>query len=417
MDAAGVVVDLGAEASRIAAEGSVPQRTALARGTGVAPEVLYFLAADRDAAVRAAVAANPATPPQADRLLQVDAAEDVRVMLARKLAPSAGQLASSPDRLRRMAFDTLTGLVQDTAVQVRAAIAEAVKDLPDAPRAIILQLARDTALPVAEPVLRFSPLLTQADLMALATAPPAPDTLTAIARRPHLAEALSDTLVASGDRRAITALLENSSARIREATLDHLIAQAAERTEWHAPLVRRPALSPRAAGQLAALVADTLLREMMARSDLSAATREALAAAVQRRLADAPAAPAAPAPEPDAEAAMTEARGLAQRGELHEPLLLDAAGRGEVRRTAALLAAAAGVGYAVVERASTLRSAKGLVSLCWKAGFSMKAGAVVQTLLGRIPPARVLMAAPGGAFPLAPEEMRWQIDVLMKMGR
>lgn len=417
MSVAAAIVDISVEASRIAAQGSAQERATLARRAGTAPEVLYFLAADRDAAVRAAVAANAATPPQADRLLQVDADEQVRVLLARKLAPAAGQLAGATDKLRRMAYDTLTGLVQDTATQVRTAIAEAVKDLPDAPRALILQLARDTALPVAEPVLRFSPLLTDDDLMALATAPPAPDTLSAIARRPNLAEALSDTLVGSGNARAITALLENSSARIREATLDHLIAQASERTEWHAPLVRRPALPPRAAAQLATMVAETLLREMMSRTDLSTSTREALAAAVQRRLAT-PAAEAAPlAPEPDAEEAMAEARGLATRGELEEKLLLEASSRGEVRRTTALLAAAAGVGYAVVERASTLRSAKGLVSLCWKAGFGMQAAMVVQTLLGRIPPARALMAAPGGAYPLAPEEMRWQLDVLMKMGR
>lgn len=412
-----IVISIAADAACIAASGTARERTLLAQAPNTAPEVLYFLAGDRDPAVRMAVAANSATPPQADRLLRADRDDDIRLSLARKLAPAAGQLATSPDRLRRMAFDTLTDLVKDTAVQVRAAIAEAVKDLPDAPRALILQLARDTALPVAEPVLRFSPLLTEADLLALVQDPPAEATLSAIARRPGLAEALSDALVASGDAKAITTLLENRSARIREATLDQLIAHAAARTEWHAPLTRRPALSARAAAQLAALVADTLMREMMARTDLAAATREALAAAVQRRLSGAAPQQQHQPAEPDAEEAFAEARLLAIRGELHEPLLLAAAAQGEVRRSMALLAAAAGVGYAVVERASTLRSAKGLVSLCWKAGFSMQAAGVVQALLGHIPPARILVAGPGGAFPLAAEEMRWQIDVLMKMGR
>lgn len=407
---------------RLAAEGSETERIGLAQASATAPEVLYFLANDQAPAVRAAVAANAATPAQADRRLQADADEGVRIALARKLALASPNLANTTtsDKLRRMAMETLKDLVADTAEQVRVAIAEAVKEMPDAPRELILQLARDIAVPVAEPVLRFSPLLTEADLLALVTAPPSSGTLRAIARRPHLAETLSDALAATGDPDAIAVLLANGSARIREATLDHLISQAAERREWHAPLVRRPALSPRAAAQLAGIVAETLLRELAARSDLDATTREALAAAVQRRLAGStavanPAAQAAPEPPP--EEALAEARSLAARGALSEELLLEAASRAELRRTTALLAAAAGVSYAMVERASSLRSAKGLVSLCWKAGFGMKAGQAVQTLLGRIPPAKMLLPGAGGNFPLAPDEMRWQLDVLSKMGR
>lgn len=419
MQSAAAIAEIGTDAQRIAAHGSPAERVALARRSATAPEILYFLAGDRDGGVRAAVAANEATPPQADRKLKADGDEIVRVALAAKLAPAAPQLAASSatDKLRRMAFDTLSDLVRDTAVRVRATIAEALKDLPDAPRDMILELARDTAIPVAEPVLRFSPMLTESDLQALVAAPPSDGTLSAIARRPHLAETLSDALVATGNNDAITALLSNASARIREATLDQLIAQAAERKDWHAPLVRRPRLPPRAAAQLAAIVADTLLREMMARTDLSTATREALAAAVQRRLAAPAAVTPLPAHEPAAEDAMAEARSLAARGTLGEEVLLEAASRGEVRRSTALLAAAAGVGFAVVERAASLRSAKGLVSLCWKAGFGMQAATAMQTLLGRIPPAKLLVPGPSGGFPLAPEEMRWQIDVLIKMGR
>ncbi|MCC7282170.1 MAG: DUF2336 domain-containing protein [Acetobacteraceae bacterium] len=417
MQTAAAVAEIGPDIQRIARNGSAQERIALARRPATAPEILYFLAGDHDSEVRTAVAANQATPPQADCRLKQDGADAVRVALAGKLAPAAPQLAASGDKLRRMAFETLSALVRDTAVEVRATIAEALKDVPDAPRDMILELARDVALPVAEPVLRFSPMLTEADLQALVAAPPTAGTLQAIARRPQLAESLSDALVAAGNTQAITALLANSSARIREATLDQLIAQASERQEWHAPLVRRPALPPRAAAQLALIVADTLLREMMARTDLSAATRESLAGAVQKRLAaPAAAAPQTPA-EPAAEDAMAEARAMAARGTLTEQALLDAAAQGEVRRVTALLAAAAGVGYAVVERAASLRSAKGLVSLCWKAGFGMQAGTVTQGLLGRISPAKLLVASPAGGFPLAPEEMRWQIDVLVKMGK
>ncbi len=97
--------------------------------------------------------------------------------------------------------------------------------------------------------------------------------------------------------------------------------------------------------------------------------------------------------------------------------MLGAARRGEPRYAAALLAVAAGLPVSVVDRASSLRSAKGLVSLVWQAGFTMHAAVAMQTLLARLAPDRVLIAGPAGAFPLAVEEMRWQLEFLGRMGR
>jgi hypothetical protein len=41
----------------------------------------------------------------------------------------------------------------------------------------------------------------------------------------------------------------------------------------------------------------------------------------------------------------------------------------------------------------------------------------LQSLLARIPPAGVLRGGAGGSWPLVPEEMRWQLDFLIRMGR
>jgi hypothetical protein len=71
----------------------------------------------------------------------------------------------------------------------------------------------------------------------------------------------------------------------------------------------------------------------------------------------------------------------------------------------------------VVDRAASLRSAKGMVSLVWKAGFTMRAAIAAQFLLARLPPDTVLTAGAGDSFPLAVEEMRWQLDFLGRMGR
>jgi len=127
-----------------------------------------------------------------------------------------------------------------------------------------------------------------------------------------------------------------------------------------------------------------------------------------------------PAPvrgDPDIEQAMIEAGQLQVANRLNEAALLAAIQRGEPRMATAILAMAADLPASVVDRAATLRSAKGLVSLVWKAGFTMQVAGPLQTLLARLNPSAVLRPTPGGGFPLAVDEMRWQVEFLRDMGR
>jgi hypothetical protein len=97
------------------------------------PEVLKALVADASVTVRAAVALNPATPAYTNAALAADPDERVRALLARKLSAIAPSLSSGAlNQLQQLTLDTLTGLAKDETVRVRAAIADAVKDLPDA---------------------------------------------------------------------------------------------------------------------------------------------------------------------------------------------------------------------------------------------------------------------------------------------
>jgi uncharacterized protein (DUF2336 family) len=390
-------------------------RVRLGASRSTSPDILHRLAGDASVTVRVALALNQAAPPGADASLAHDGDERVRALLARKLAMLVPDLAGAEKAaLQSHTHEMLGLLVQDAAVKVRAAIAEAVKQMPQAPRGLILRLAQDADLPVSEPVIRFSPLLTSDDLLALLA--DAPVKALAVARRPGIDTAVSDAVAASADSAVVQALLENQSAQIREATLDALIARAAEQPDWHAPLVRRPELPPRAARALSEIVTTCLLEELAARADLPADLAHDLRARVAARLG-AGQAQTRVAADLTLEEALDNARALAAAGQLSEQALLDATSQGKVRLASALLAVAASLPVSVVDRAVRLRSAKGLVSLVWKAGFTMRAAGVLQTVLARLAPEAVLPAGPGGNFPLALEEMRWQLDFLSRAGR
>jgi uncharacterized protein (DUF2336 family) len=391
-------------------------RVRLAAGAGTEANLLTDLADDPSVTVRAALALNTAAPASVNGGLAHDRDDRVRILLARKLTSLVPTLSARDQaRLSQETWDTLRALVADETARVRAVIAEAIKELPDAPRDLILRLAHDTEISVYEPVIRMSPLLATEDLVALVTMAPAAGSVLAVARRGDLESPVSDAIAATADSAAIHALLANRSAQIREATLDALVTRSVDHPDWHEPLVRRPSLPSRAARMLSEIVATHLLAELAARTDLPPALAEELRRRVAARVAPNAPEPAAPI-EMTAEAALAQAHALAARGELVEETLLAAARQGDACYLGALLAVAAGTPVSVVNRASSLRSAKGMVSLVWKAGFTMRVAIALQTVLARLAPEAVLTAGPGGGFPLAIEEMRWQLEFLARMG-
>jgi len=392
-------------AARILDEGRTPSRAALAANPQAPPEALYYLAGDDDAAVRRAVAANPATPHHSFAVLAGDGEQEVRATLARRLAALAPDLApAQQDRLAHMAWTALAQLAADTAAEIRATIAEAVKDLPAAPRETVLALAADRDIRVAGPVIRLSPLLTEDDLLALVDAPPLRETLTAVARRPGISEAVADALVATGDALAIGTLLRNHTAAIRESTLDALVVQAAEHTAWQEPLVRRPFLPPRAAVALAGFIADELLAPLAERADLPAAAAAQVRAAVATRLAGAPRA------GESADDAAHRADMLERAGALNDATILRAAHGGEVAFVASALAALSRMPRTAVDHAIATRCAKSVAGMCRQAGLAPATSEAVAALL-----------APGmpGAASVAPSlvgdgELRWRVDALTR---
>jgi len=400
----------------LAASRQADDRRRLAQTTSARPEVLYYLAADADTAVRQAVAGNEATPVQADLILARDREQAVRVDLAQKIARLAPGLdKEGHERLRKMTQEVMELLLRDQAVRVRQVIAETLKDVVDAPPDLIRRLAHDEEIAVAAPVLECSPLLSDDDLLELIGDRPIRGALTAIARRASVAAPVADALATASDVEAVTALLANPSAQIREETLDRLVDRAPGVAAWHKPLVDRPRLSPGIAQKLAVFVADHLLQRLSARRDLDPAAARDVAAAVKRRLADASATPATPAAAPSADEVLARARRLKQEGKLDEAAVLAACVGDRVFARAALAVLAA-LPLEVVDRVLGAHSPKGVTALVWKCGLAMRAALKVQSQLAQIPPAAALKPRADGGYPLSTEAMQWQLDFFLGMG-
>ena len=116
-------------------------------------------------------------------------------------------------------------LADEIEVEVRAQLSQRLARFDRAPIDVIRQLAFDDAIEVARPVLEGSPQLDDATLIANARSKSQAHLL-AIAKRESIAEAVTDVLVARGNRAVVNSVAENDGARISGSSLLHMVKRA-----------------------------------------------------------------------------------------------------------------------------------------------------------------------------------------------
>ncbi len=411
------------DAKAIAHDGNDSAREALANRDDIAPELLYYLAEDKLAAVRRAVAANPATPMHADLLLARDGDAGVRTALAGKIAEWAARGGpQESERLRDMANEALMLLAKDQIVRVRQILSEALQEVAHAPPDVIRRLAWDVESIVATPILKFSPVLNDSDLIEIIIARPSSGAVSAVSGRDGVSGDVSDAIVESNDIEAIALLLANESAQIREETLDRVIADAADIDLLHMPLAMRPKLPSKAAVKIARVVADDALKRMQARNDLPDEVTSAVRDVVLERLGHSVAllpelcangGTDAAGMHPDDKEIFDRAASEWAAGSLDEGALLRELAHGDMEFAKAIIAVMADVPYRVVEWVRETQSVKGSIALSWRAGLSAKTAEVVQEKLAGVDPSRIKRAR-GSAYPMSDNEMIEQIETIRK---
>ena len=367
------------------------------------PEALYLLAAEGTEAVRRAVAGNPSTPAHANRLLADDKVDDIRAELAGKLGRLLPDLTADENkRVRELTVETLEKLASDHFVRVREILAEEIKSLDCVPRTIIKRLARDVET-VAAPILEYSPLLTDSDLIEIVTSAQAQFALVAVAKRRPLHPSVSEVVATALDVPSVAALLANSSAQIRRQTLDKIAEHATRIVDWHLPLVLRPDLSHRAMRRVAGFVSSALIAKLCERSGLDDKTRQHLKQKMRERLDEENL-------DPELSQKGGDVRSLFKSGKLDDGFLESAAESGRRETLVAALSLLTKSPEDVVRRIIQSGSAKAVTALVWRAKLSMRVAFKIQTFVMRLKASELLPARDGVHFPLTEDEMRWHLN-------
>ncbi len=376
------------------------------------PEMLYFLSNDDDAEIRRRVAANPTTPVQADVALSTDAEPEVREALGAKVARQLPEQLVEDDARNSTAIAILEHLVLDEEVRVRRIIAEALKTTDKAPLYIIQELARDIDEQVSTPILHHSPLLNDEELISIIEDAATPAQLKAMAERACVSEPLAQSIIETTDVEAISQLLLNPSAQIRENMLDRLIAEAEGISEWHEPLVLRPKLPFGAIRKIAEFVAGSLIDVLSQRHDIDDELREDLECRVRKRLDEEKLSGDEHVSRP-LEEIEAELRELYARGGLIEDYLRQYTDKGERDVIILSMAVLAEIPTIVSRRILASLSAKAIMSLGWKAGISASLSSRIQNTIGAIPAEDWILPDENEEYPFTQREMQWQLALFL----
>lgn len=389
---------------RLLEERTLAAQSELAGRTDAGADVLDYLAHEGAPATRRAVAANAAAPAHSNRHLADDDDEDVRAELARKVARLMPGLSKrEAAHIQALTIETLERLARDQVPRVRAILADEIKRLDCVPAHIVQALARDVEAIVCVPILEYSPLLSDADLVEIIAEGKVHAVLSAIARRRPVSDAVSDAVVSSLDIPAVAALLANPDAAIRERTLDAIIDQAERIHVWQNALAMRADLSRRAIRRLASFVSTELIEQMAIRHRLDEETQLHLNRQLRARLDGNEDVPSV------ADAAMDEVDAAAKSGILDDAFIESAAEGGKRELVVRALAKLARLPDEVVRRMLLTRSAKPITALVWRAGLNMRSAFKIQRFVMKLPADELLAARDGVRFPLSEVEMRWHL--------
>jgi uncharacterized protein (DUF2336 family) len=379
-------------------------RRRLAARRDVRPEILYYLAADALVEVRREIATNISTPRHADRLLVDDVDDEVRCELARKIARLAPDLGpGEKDQVYKLTVEILDTLAHDELPRVRQIVSEEIKRSDSIPRNIVEYLARDVELVVSAPVLQYSPLLNDRELLEIIESDPIQGALAVISKRERVPPPVADAIAGRGDESAIAALLANPSAQIREETLDSLLDRAPQAPSWHKPLVERPELSLNVVRRIAKFVALALLRVLDDRNDLPEEAAAEVRQAVARRIDQ-------EGVNGGTDAGLAAEKAFAE-GRIDDEMVQASIIKGDHDFVTKALALKAGLPAEVAARVISMQGVKSITALVWKAGLGMRTAIQVQLRVAHVPPMDVLNAKDGTDYPLTEEELEWHADL------
>lgn len=259
-------------------------------------------------------------------------------------------------------FDDVIGcLIAEIEAKALAELARRIAPVPNAPAGVVSKLAKNDDIAVAGPVLQQA-RLEDPDLLQIAETKSQAHLL-ALSMRKGISEAVSDILVARGDRDVARSVATNQDARLSESGFTTLVKRAEQDGVLAEKVGMRTDIPPRLFRQLLMQASDVVQKRLLAQAKPAT---QAEIRKVLSKVTDEVAAMAAPRNYATALAAV---RALHKERKLTEADIVEYANSGRYEETIAALATLCAVPVEVVDRLMSGERADPVLILARAAGF------------------------------------------------
>jgi uncharacterized protein (DUF2336 family) len=205
---------------------------------------------------------------------------DERAVAAHKICRHIEKGVLTPEE-REQAQEILRVMAADAAELVRRALAVTLRASPLVPHDVAMKLARDVES-VAFPILNFSPVFTDEDLIQIVRIG-GPIRQVAIASRPMLSQALTATIVDHGGEEAVQTACANDNASFAERTLQTVVERFAKSEAVLTAVAYRKALPLSVTEKLITMVGDKVREHLINHQALSPQTALQIALGARER--------------------------------------------------------------------------------------------------------------------------------------
>jgi len=185
---------------------------------------------------------------------------DSRIELADKLARQYKAQSFTPEQLE-LAEQIFRLLLKDAEIHVRHVLAENLKEVKTIPHDVALQLAKDVEY-IALPMLEFSEVLTDDDLVSIVSGTMEITRHMAVAKRKNLSDKISSALIDTGNEDVVERLLYNQTAKISSETFDKVSQHFPDNENILGALLDHSAATVEVAEKVMARVSDNLRRHL-----------------------------------------------------------------------------------------------------------------------------------------------------------
>lgn len=160
-----------------------------------------------------------------------------------------------------IAQNLFQSLVKDTEVEMRKTLVNAIKDIPDLPKDMLIELAKDVQ-DVAIPILEFSKVLGDNDLIEIIETTQDLSKQLAITRRKEISEKVSTALVNTENDNIVSSLLSNHDAKLSDGSYKNIIDMFEGKDDIMGKIVNRESLPINIVEKLADIISSDLLEQL-----------------------------------------------------------------------------------------------------------------------------------------------------------